>query len=104
MAVKREKKEDSQHVGLRMPSKLVEKIDEIYYNNKTDRSTEIIRACEEYVERFFSKSTTVAESSNKYTAEKYKELEALQAEVKDIKNYLLKHLNLTEEDIKKEKI
>jgi metal-responsive CopG/Arc/MetJ family transcriptional regulator len=64
MTIKKVKREDTQHVGLRMPSKLVEKIDEIYYSNKTDRSTEIIRACEEYVAKYFPEdSEKISKSS-----------------------------------------
>lgn len=75
MKAKNDKNENTQHVGLRMPLKLVEQIDEIYHSNKTDRSTEIIRACEEYVNRNLSKIDSIAESSHKYTTDQFKKAE-----------------------------
>ena len=85
MAAKKDNKDNTQHVGLRMPLKLVEQIDEIYYFNRTDRSTEIIKACEEYVERFSRKKAIgVAEPKHIYTVEQYKQAETddeLRAEI-----------------------
>ncbi|MBP2133392.1 hypothetical protein J2128_001346 [Methanomicrobium sp. W14] len=82
-------------VTTRMPPNLVEKLEQISYENRTDRSTEIIRACEEYTERFFSNQATgVAESSAKYTTQDYKKAEndnELRAEIlKNTDNPLIK--------------
>lgn len=68
---KRDKK-NFKMVTARLPPELVEKLDQLAYDNHTDRSTEITKAIISYIQNKFE---GVSEPASKYTAEEFKKAE-----------------------------
>lgn len=82
-------------ITVRLPAKLIEEIDELSNVHQTDRTTEILRACEIYVEQVKDIDSEEIQKYYDYRKEKAKifdligkmskKIEALEKEVEDLK-------------------